>query len=381
MIQILAIACAAIWLYLIIARGGFWRAHFSDASGLPPPVGAWPTVAVVIPARNESDVIARSVGSLLQQDYRGALSVVVVDDESTDNTAEIALGAASGDPRLRVIRTDGPAAGWTGKLWAMQNGIVAAEALDSDFLLLTDADIVHAPDTMTSLVARATGGELVLTSLMAQLRCESLAERIHVPAFIYFFQMLYPFSWVARVRSGVAAAAGGCMLVRRDTLAMAGGVASIRNALIDDCALATLLKRAGPIWLGLTHRVKSIRPYESFDDVVRMVSRSAYSQLRYSPVLLAATTLAMAVTFIAPPMLALFARGWPQYLGLAAWAAMALSFIPTLRFYGRSMIWSVALPAIALLYMLYTLNSAYQHMRKRGGQWKGRVHENAPSLQ
>ena len=381
MFEVLAIVCAAIWIYLIAARGGFWRADIRDSANGPAPDVAWPPVAVIIPARNECEVIAGSVKSLLQQDYRGELTIIVVDDDSTDDTRGVAERAAAGDPRLKVVRTDGPAGGWTGKLWAVQNGIVTAEVFQPKYLLLTDADIEHERDSLTSLVSRATAGGFVLTSLMAQLRCESLAERVHVPAFIYFFQMLYPFAWVGRAGSSVAAAAGGCMLVRRDALAAIGGVASIRNALIDDCALAVQLKQMGPIWLGLTHRVRSVRPYETFADVVRMISRSAYSQLRYSPLLLAATTLAMAITFIAPPFLAIFARGWAQYLALAAWAVMALSFIPTLRYYGRAMLWSIALPAIALLYMCYTLNSAWQHLRRRGGQWKGRVHGNAPSLQ
>ena len=381
MFEVLAVVCAAIWIYLIAGRGGFWRADIRDSSNGPAPDVAWPPVAVIIPARNECEVIAGSVKSLLQQDYRGELTIIVVDDDSNDDTGGVAGRAAAGDPRLKVVRTDGPAGGWTGKLWAVQNGIVAAEVFQPKYLLLTDADIEHDRDSLASLVSRAMAGGFVLTSLMAQLRCESLAERVHVPAFIYFFQMLYPFAWVGRAGSSVAAAAGGCMLVRRDALAAIGGVASIRNALIDDCALAVQLKQMGPIWLGLTHRVRSVRPYETFGDVARMISRSAYSQLRYSPLLLAATTLAMAITFIAPPFLAVFARGWAQYLALAAWAVMALSFIPTLRYYGRAVLWSVALPAIALLYMRYTLKSAWQHLRRRGGQWKGRVHGNAPSLQ
>ncbi len=381
MIEVLAIACVAIWIYLIGARGAFWRAAVDDASPFSrgrPPLGS---VVAVIPARNESEFIARSVRSLLDQSYGGSLNVVVVDDESDDDTAAVAIRAARGDRRLKVIRTDGPAAGWTGKLWALREGIAVAEAMQPEYLLLTDADIVHASDTLAQLVARSKSGGFVLTSLMAKLRCESLAERVHVPAFIYFFQMLFPFAWICRSDCGLAAAAGGCMLVRTEALTRIGGVASIQNALIDDCSLAAKLKETGPIWLGLTNRVCSIRPYETFADVGRMISRSAYSQLRYSLILLVATTIAMIITFVLPPLLSLFASGWPRYLGLAAWIAMALSFVPTLRYYGRSLLWSIALPVIALLYMCYTLNSAYQHLRRRGGQWKGRVHTNAPSLQ
>ena len=381
MITVVAIICVAIWAYLLCARGMYWRAGVHDATRIAGAPGVWPTVAVVIPARNESECIALSVQSLLRQDYRGPFTVVVVDDDSDDSTGAVATVAAAGDRRLSVIRTTGPAAGWTGKLWAVSQGIAAAEASHPEYLLLTDADIEHAPDTLSWLVSQSMAGRFVLTSLMAKLRCVNLAEKIHVPAFIYFFQMLYPFAWVARADSSTAAAAGGCMLVRADALASVGGIASIRGALIDDCSLGAKLKTVGPIWLGLTNRVQSIRPYPTFADVARMVTRSAYSQLRYSLLALTATTLGMAITFVAPLMLALFASGLPRYLGLLAWAAMSLSFVPTLLYYRLSPIWSAALPGIALLYMSYTLQSAYQHFRRRGGQWKGRVHADAPSVQ
>ena len=381
MITVVAITCVAIWAYLLCARGMYWRAGVHDATRIAGVPGVWPTVAVVIPARNESECIALSVQSLLRQDYRGPFTVVVVDDDSDDSTGAVATVAAAGDRRLSVIRTTGPAAGWTGKLWAVSQGIAAAEASHPEYLLLTDADIEHAPDTLSWLVSQSMAGRFVLTSLMAKLRCVNLAEKIHVPAFIYFFQMLYPFAWVARADSSTAAAAGGCMLVRADALASVGGIASIRGALIDDCSLGAKLKTVGPIWLGLTNRVQIIRPYPTFADVARMVTRSAYSQLRYSLLALTATTLGMAITFVAPLMLALFASGLPRYLGLLAWAAMSLSFVPTLLYYRLSPIWSAALPGIALLYMSYTLQSAYQHFRRRGGQWKGRVHADAPSVQ
>jgi hopene-associated glycosyltransferase HpnB len=216
---------------------------------------------------------------------------------------------------------------------------------------------------------------------MVRLRCESRWERLLIPAFVYFFQKLYPFAWIADPRRRTAGAAGGCVLLRRDRLEALGGFAAIRNRLIDDCALAVQLKQMGPIWLGLTHRVRSVRPYETFGDVARMISRSAYAQLRYSPLLLAGTIASMALTFIAPPLLAIFATGVPRFLGILAWIAMALSFAPTLRFYRQSLLWSMALPGIASLYLYYTLNSAYQYARGRGGQWKGRVQADATSLQ
>lgn len=379
---VLAILGAAVWIYLLGARGGFWLGRVRDVSPVIRP-DKWPAVAAIIPARNECEVIASSVQSLLRQDYPGPFDVIVVDDDSNDETAARARRAAAevaGRP-LTVIRTDGPARGWTGKLWALHQGITAAAKLRPEYLLLTDADIVHAPDTLSWLVAQSLAGRYTLTSLMAKLRCHSLAERSHIPAFIYFFQMLFPFSWVCRPNSSVAAAAGGCMLVRTDCLASVGGVASIRNALIDDCSLAAKLKQTGPIWLGLTHRVRSIRPYDKLSDIQKMISRSAYAQLRNSPLLLIAAIAGMAMTFILPPLLAVFATGLPRYLGLFAWLAMALSFMPTLRFYRVSLLWSFALPGIALLYLFYTLTSAYKYLRRQGGQWKGRVHVDAPSLQ
>ena len=378
---ILAIICAAIWAYLLAARGQFWRGPVREAPVRRRPQ-YWPSVAAVIPARNEAECIGESVQSLLRQDYPGSFRIIVVDDDSSDGTADVARAAAAKTGRaMTVLAGKGPPAGWTGKLWALKQGIAAAEAVRPDYLLLTDADIVHAPDSLTSLVAQSLSGRFVLTSLMAKLRCESLAERMHVPAFIYFFQMLYPFSWVCRTDRRTAAAAGGCMLVRADALESAGGIASIRNALIDDCSLAAKLKTVGPIWLGLTERVRSIRPYPTFADVRQMISRSAYAQLRYSPLRLAGTMAGMALTFLAAPLLGLFASGVAQYLGLAVWLAMAASFVPTLRFYRLSPLWGLALPAIAILYLLYTLDSAYRHWRRRGGQWKGRVHVNAASLQ
>jgi hopene-associated glycosyltransferase HpnB len=380
MSNVLAAIGVALWIYLICARGRFWLCTVRDGASLPPPA-IWPSVTAVIPARNEAAVIAESVKSLLWQDYPGPLAVIVVDDESGDGTASVAAAAVTGGHRpVTVVASDGPPAGWTGKLWALKQGMAAAETSQPDYLLFTDADIVHAPDTVSWLVAQSSAGGFVLTSLMAKLRCVSLAERSHVPAFVYFFQMLFPFPWVCRPECRTAAAAGGCMLIRADALHSAGGIDSIRNALIDDCSLAARLKAVGPIWLGLTNRVRSIRPYETWADVKAMIARSAYAQLGYSPLLLAATTAGMAVTFLLPPWLAILASGPAQYLGLIVWLAMAGSLQPMLRFYRLSPLWGIALPAIAFLYALYTLESAYQHWRRRGGQWKGRVHVSAPSL-
>jgi hopene-associated glycosyltransferase HpnB len=375
---VIASIALAIWLYLLFARGAFWLNTERDEV-VPAAPQIWPRVVVVVPARNEAATIGEVIAALLHQDYPGDWSILLVDDDSNDGTAEIARRAAGADAsRLRVVTSRPLPPGWTGKLWAVKQGIDVATAMPHppDHLLLTDADILHAPDSMRRLAARAQADGLVLTSLMVKLRCESLAEHVSIPAFIFFFQMLYPFSWVNRPDSKVAAAAGGCMLVRADALASAGGIESIRTALIDDCALAKALKAQGPIWVGLTERVHSIRPYPDFSDIRRMVARSAYAQLRYSPWLLAGTVVGMLLTYLAPPLLAVFASGPARAIGLIAWILMAIAFIPTLRFYRLPLYWSLALPAIACLYMLFTLDSAYQYVRGRGGSWKGRAQAN-----
>lgn len=378
---LLGLLALSIWLYLLSARGGFWLARERDNAAGIPPLSHWPSVAVVIPARNEADVIAQSVGSLLKQDYPGSLRIVLVDDDSEDGTAAVArqIAAENGEVRLDILRGTALPASWTGKLWALQQGIQHA-GKDPDYLLLTDADIGHAPDNVRALVARAEQDGRVLVSLMAQLSCATWAECFLIPAFVFFFQMLYPFAWVAQGKHRLAAAAGGCLLVRREALERAGGIASIRSEIIDDCALARRLKTQGPIWLGLTRRARSLRPYGSIGEIGRMISRSAYAQLGYSPVLLAATLAGMGLTYLVPPAL-LFVGGTDieQGLGLCAWVLMALSFQPILRFYRRSPFWGVVLPAIGATYTLFTLYSAFQFWRGRGGMWKGRAQARARS--
>lgn len=382
LVALVAGMTAIAWAYLLVGRGRFWMNPIRDDETGPVPA-RWPSVAVIVPARDEAEHISASIGSLVRQDYPGRLDIIVIDDDSSDGTGQCAQAAGQDASRsASVIASHGLPAGWTGKLWALKQGIAAAEQrFRPDYLLLTDADIVHAPDTVAWLTAKALSGGYGLTSLMAKLRCESLAERVHVPAFIYFFQMLFPFTWVKQPQAATAAAAGGCVLLKAGALRDAGGIDSIRNALIDDCALARRMKTVGPIWLGLTERVRSIRPYDDFASVRRMIARSAYAQLRFSPWWLVGTMLGLALTFIAPPLLALFADGLPQLLGVTAWLAMALSMQPTLRLYRISPFWGLALPGIAFLYAVYTLDSAYQHARRRGGQWKGRVHVNAAGLQ
>jgi hopene-associated glycosyltransferase HpnB len=378
--DLLASMVLAIWLYLLLGRGGFWLGRERDdaAHDAMAGQGSRPAVTAVIPARDEAECVGETVASLLKQDYRGAFSVILVDDQSRDGTAQVARDAAAAlgaSGRLTVLSGLPLPAGWTGKLWAQSQGVEAAQAASPppDLILFTDADIVYAPDELTKLAARAQASGTVLTSLMAKLRCESFAEWMFIPAFIFFFQMLYPFAWANDPRRATAAAAGGCMLVRRETLRAAGGMASIRNALIDDCALAKRLKAHGPIWIGLTDGVRSIRGYPAVEDIRRMVARTAYAQLRYSPLLLAGTVLGLAVTYLAPVLLAVFGSGLARILGIAAWLLMALAFQPILRFYRASPLWGLALPVIAAVYMAFTLDSAYQHARGRGGMWKGRA--------
>jgi len=377
---LLAAAALAVWVYLIAGRGGFWLATERDDGGPAPP--AWPAVTAVIPARDESEGVGQTVASLLQQDYPGPFSIILVDDQSTDGTAEVARHAAAATPdRLTIVPGAALPAGWTGKLWAMKQGLERALIGEPTYLLFTDADIVYGPDALTRLVSQAQANGLALNSLMVALRCASFAERAFVPAFIFFFQMLYPFAWVNRRDRAIAAAAGGCMLVRRDALSAAGGIETIRNALIDDCALARNLKRQGPIRLSLTERVHSIRSYPCVQDIRRMVARSAYAQLRYSPLLLAGTIAGMTLVYLLPVVLTLFGHGLAQTFGLFAWALMTIAFLPILRFYRLSPLWGPFLPLIALGYMAFTIDSAYQYARKRGGLWKGRVQPNVNGVQ
>jgi hopene-associated glycosyltransferase HpnB len=382
--DLIASMVLAIWLYLLAARGGFWLAAERDDDG-PAWRGQWPAIAAVIPARDEAMCVGKTVASLLRQNYPGALHVILVDDQSRDGTARVARDAAAAlgaAERFTIVSGRALPPGWTGKLWAQQQGVEFADTLplQPDYVLFTDADIVYEPDVLTSLVARAQAGGLVLTSLMVKLRCKSFAELVLIPAFIFFFQMLYPFAWANDPHRATTAAAGGCMLVRRDLLREAGGMAAIRSALIDDCALGKNLKGFGPIWLGLTERVHSIRAYPATVDIRRMVARTAYAQLRYSPLLLAVTVLGLALTYLAPIALTFFAGGWAQFLGMVTWLMMAFAFKPTLRLYRMSALWGLALPAIAAVYMAFTLDSAYQHARGRGGMWKGRAQANVSEL-
>ncbi len=371
----IALLSLAIWLVLLFGRGLFWRATLDP---LPEPPNAWPEVIAVVPARDEAAVVGDAVASLLRQDYPGAFRVVLVDDHSTDGTAEqakIAARAVGQSDRLTVLGARDLPPGWSGKLWALSEGVRQERDMGSTpgLYLFTDADIVHHPTNLRELVSRIEAEKLDMASLMVLLRCHSFAERMLIPAFVFFFAMLYPFRWSNDRSKGTAAAAGGCILIRREAYERAGGYEAIRSELIDDCALARQVKRGGPIWLGLTRETRSLRAYPRLGDIWRMVARTAYTQLGYSPWLLGGTVLGMAATYVAPPVLAIFGGGLAAIVAGVAWIAMTVAFLPMLRFYGRSWIWAPLLPVIAGVYLLATVDSARRHWRGKGGEWKGRV--------
>jgi hopene-associated glycosyltransferase HpnB len=378
MITFISALSLIVWLYLLLGRGGYWR------FGLPVPVRescSLPGVVAVVPARNEAAVVGRAVASLLNQDYPAHLHVVLVDDHSEDGTAEAVLAAAAGSLRpegVTVRRSPALPPGWAGKVWAMRTGVEAAP--DADYVLFTDADITHPPDGLRQLVARSEAERLDLNSLMVRLHCETFAERAAMPAFVYFFRMLYPFRWVNDPRRPTAAAAGGVMLVRRAALERIGGLAAIRGELIDDCALAAAIKAGGHrTRLELADEARSLRGYGTAGGVWRMIARSAYTQLRYSPLLLAGVVLAMALVFLVPPVLALAADGAARWMAAAAWLLMAASYVPALKYHDRSPLWAPALPLVAAFYLGATLDSARRHRAGRGGEWKGRVRAVEPN--
>jgi len=375
---ILAGASAVAWLFLMLGRGGFWRCD-QRLNGTPLHIPGWPAVAVIIPARNERPTIGEAVRSALNQDYPGSLCVIVVDDHSDDGTPVEARGAAKGSSRLRVVSAAPLPDGWTGKLWAQETGLaeVASKHPETAFVLFTDADIVHPPDLLRRLVAKAVGEGRGLVSLMVRLSCVTPIERLLVPAFILFFQKLYPFPWVNERTRGVAAAAGGCLLVDRTLLEATGGVATIRSNLIDDCALARQLKARAPIWLGLSETSRSLRRYEDLGAFWRMVARTAFTQLDHSWGLLTVTVIAMALLYIVPPLTVAIGMATGNIsltvLGAVAIVLMLIAYGPTLRLYNLPRLWGVTLPLAAALYTLMTIDSARLWWLGRGGAWKGRT--------
>jgi hopene-associated glycosyltransferase HpnB len=385
---LVAALAAVAWAVLLTGHGGFWRTSQRLPAENCEPAG-WPAVVAVVPARDEAAVLPETLPTLLAQDYPGRFAVTVVDDASADGTGEVAarLGAGAARP-LRVVPGAAKPPGWAGKPWAMAQGVAAIAADDADYVLFTDADIAWTPGALRALVAAAEGDDRVLVSQMVLLRTRTGWEKAIIPAFVYFFAQLYPFRWVNRPRARTAAAAGGCMLVRRDALAAAGGIDPIKDALIDDVALGRLLAGQGRIWLGLTTAIRSVRPYAGLADLWQMVARSAYTQLRYSPLLLAGTLLGLAWLYALPPVsavagLIVLAAGSAgagvtgpvlcAAAGLAGWTIMAGSFLPMLRLYRLSPLRAPLLPGVAVLYAAMTADSARRHYTGRGGAWKGRV--------
>ncbi len=402
-----------IWLGLLCFRGQFWRTDQQLEIG-ETQLKSLPIVCAVVPARNEAELISTSLRSLLLQDYPGSFNVFLVDDRSTDRTANFAeaVAHAVGKPQqLHIITGESLPPGWSGKLWAVEQGINSASKFAPDYYLLTDADIEHDPGNLRRLVAKAVQEDLDMVSVMVRLRCESFWEKLLIPAFVFFFQKLYPFRWVNNPNNPTAAAAGGSILIAREALERIGGIQVIRQALIDDCALAQAVKRSGGvgsgvgdkgtspmssqgrIWLGLSTLTCSLRPYNSLATIWDMVARSAYTQLNYSPLLLLGTLVAMPLIYLVPPMGVILGLVWSNWAmsgdkthyvyaltGLLGWLLMAFVYYPTIRFYKCSFWLAFSLPAIAFLYTLMTLDSALRHWQGRGGAWKGRVYPNPDNL-
>ncbi len=386
----LAFLSLTIWVILLGFWGQFWRCDQQltrQETDLP----MFPAICAVVPARNEADLLPVTLRSLLNQDYPGHLSVILVDDSSTDGTANVARDVAQEldkTQQLHVLSGQPLAPGWTGKLWALHQGIQYAQTLTPppDYVLLTDADIEHDALNLRSLVAKAQQEDLDLVSLMVRLRCESFWEKLLIPAFVFFFQKLNPFPWVNDPTKPTAAAAGGCILITREALTRIGGIEVVRDALIDDCALAqavkssrfTLSPSSPKIWLGLTDSTHSLRPYPSLSTIWDMIARTAFTQLNYSLGLLIVTVIGMILVYIVPPVCAIFGLLTGNWLvaiaALSTWLFMAYAYLPTIRFYGCSPALALCLPGIAFLYTLMTVDSAVRHWQKRGGTWKGRVY-------
>jgi len=373
------LACGAlvVWLHLAFFRGGFWHADQRLPFRTAEP-DRWPVIAAVIPARNEVETIARAVRSIARQDYPATIAVVVVDDGSEDATAAAAKSVDAASAVVDVIAGRPLPDGWTGKMWAVAQGIdrAAAVAPDAEYLLLTDADIEHAPDSVRRLVAKACAENLDLVSLMVMLRVQSAWERLLIPAFVFFFQKLFPFPWVNIPGRKQAAAAGGCMLVKRTAIARIGGISAIRGRVIDDCALAAAIKPGGPIWLGLAEDSHSLRGYDGLRGLWDMVARTAFVQLRNSYGLLFGTVLGMVVLYLIPPM-AVLVGVWHADLpvlltGLLAWGCMTYLYLPTLGLYGEPPWRALLLPVAALLYTAMTVDSGWRTWCGRGARWKGR---------
>jgi hopene-associated glycosyltransferase HpnB len=388
--NLLGIITLAICLHLFFGRAWFWRVRSMDADrNTPKEPAQWPRVAIVVPARNEAETIAQATTSLLSQNYPGEFSITLVDDHSTDATAELSRQAAAqhgGGQRVTILSASDLPSGWTGKLWALNEGVISAAAPQTghaissaapqppDFYWFTDADITHGPDILKDLVARAEQSNLDLTSLMVLLQSKTFPERALIPAFLYFFLMLYPPGWIADDDLATAGAAGGCILLKRSALERIGGLTAIRGEVIDDCALAKAVKSTGgKVWMGLTRKSTSLRAYDTFSEICDLIARTAFTQLRYSALLLVGTLAGMFLTYVAPVVLLFAHDATARALGATAWLLMTLSFLPTVGFYRLSCLWAPVLPLTALFYTYATWLSALRYRMGKGGQWKGRA--------
>ena len=380
MLTLAGILCFSIWLYLLLFHGGFWRLRPIVAPS-PEPGTTAARVVVVIPARNEAAVVGQCVSSLLRQAGGHSIQIILVDDASSDGTAEVARDAAQAAGKsasLTVIEGRALEPGWSGKLWAVEQGVERARQYDPEFILLTDADIEHASESVSTLVAIARNGVYDLVSCMVRLHCQTFAERALIPAFVFFFFQLYPPAWIADPRLKMAGAAGGSILIRPEALSRAGGIAAIRGEVIDDCALARRVKDSGgKIWLGLASTTRSIRPYGTFAEIGRMISRGAFNQLKHSAAMLLLALVGLTITYLLPPALVFSHRWTPALLGAASWLLMIVCFLPTVRFYRLSPLWAPALPLIAIFYMAASVHSAFKYWSGRGGEWKGRIQDPA----
>lgn len=381
---ILAGISLAIWTGLTFFRAAFWQVRASDGDAVgQEPLSRWPRVVAVVPARNEAETIERCVESLVRQDYAGELQLMVVDDHSEDGTgalASIAAQSAGKVARATILQAEDVQAGWTGKLWALHRGISNAAPSQPEYYWFTDADIVHSPDTLRRLVAKAESQRLDLASLMVLLQAKTIPEKLLIPAFLYFFLMLYPPKWIADRNVRTAGAAGGCILLRREILERIGGISAIRAEVIDDCALAGAVKRSGgSIWMGLTENSVSLRSYTTFGEIRDLIARTAFTQLRYSSLLLVGTIAGMLLTYVAPVIFSFHTQPLIWRMSLAAWALMTLTYLPTVRFYRLSPLWAPLLPLAAIFYSYATCFSAVRYRMGRGGQWKGRAQAPAKS--
>ncbi|NES99022.1 MAG: glycosyltransferase [Sphaerospermopsis sp. SIO1G1] len=381
----LMILSLIIWLCLILFWGQFWRVD-QQLQIESSTCTKFPTVCIIVPARNEAEVITVTLRSLLLQDYPGNFQVLLVDDQSTDETASLAVEISEEfdqTAKLKIIVSKDLPPGWTGKLWAMEQGFQQINQLYQndypDYILFTDADIEHHISNLSQLVNKAETDNLDLVSLMVKLRCQSFWEQLLIPAFVFFFQKLYPFRWVNNPEKATAAAAGGCILINREMLTKIGGLSIIKTALIDDCSLAEAVKsHQGKIWLGLTSTTSSLRPYESLQSIWNMVARTAYTQLYYSPFLLVSSVLGMVIVYILPILgifLGLLLGNWLiTLLGLCTWLLMIFAYFPIIFFYQVPLLFTLCLPIIALFYTCMTIDSAKRHWQGVGGAWKGRFY-------